>query len=153
MAGKATVARVTARAVGKNPVQTRRVTIPAADDQQIMKIPFLLPFALLALAGCTTTSEIIIDQKGVDMSRYEENLAECESYAEQVAVGEKTARGAASGAAVGGAIGSVSKNRETGEGAAIGAITGAAKGLNEGERDKVRVVKNCLRGRGYRVLN
>jgi len=54
---------------------------------------------------------------------------------------------------VGGAIGSVSKGRDAGEGAAIGAITGVTKGLSDGERDKVRVVKNCLRGRGYRVLN
>ena len=111
-----------------------------------------ISLSLLATA-CTTTSEIIIDEKGVDMTRYEDNLADCESYAEQVAVGKKTAKGAASGAAVGGAIGSVSGGRSGGEGAAIGAISGGAKGLNEGDREKVRVVKNCLRGRGYRVLN
>lgn len=112
-------------------------------------------FTLVITVACTTTSEIIIDDRGVDMAKYEDNLTDCEGFAEQVAVGEKTARGAASGAVIGGAIGSVSDSRhhDAGEGAAIGAITGGAKGLNEGERDKVRVVKNCLRGRGYRVLN
>ena len=118
-----------------------------------MKSLRLMTILLSAIAGCTTTSEIIIDQKGVDMSRYAENLSECEAYAEQVAVAEKAVKGAASGAAVGGVIGGIDDHRDTGEGAAIGAVTGAVKGLNEGERDKVRVVKNCLRGRGYRVLN
>ena len=134
-------------------VRTSRGAIPTKVDRQKMKFLFLITISLTVVAGCTTTNEIIIDQKGVDMSRYEENLADCESYAEQVAVGKKATKGAASGAAAGGAIGSVSKDRDAGEGAAIGAITGVTKGLSEGERDKVRVVKNCLRGRGYRVLN
>ena len=153
VAGKDAVARVTAEDMGIHPVQISRVTIPTTVDQQNMKFLFLIPFSLCVVAGCTTTSEIIIDQKGVDMSRYKENLADCESYAEQVAVAKKAAKGAASGAAAGGAIGSVSKGRDAGEGAAIGAITGVTKGLSAGERDEVRVVKNCLRGRGYRVLN
>jgi hypothetical protein len=118
-----------------------------------MKVLPLITILLSAIAACTTTSEIIIDEKGVDMSRYEQNLAECKAYSEQVAVGKKAAKGAASGAVIGGAVGSVSSHRDAGEGAAVGAVTGVAKGLNEGERDKMRVVKNCLRGRGYRVLN
>lgn len=105
------------------------------------------------VAGCTTTGEIIIDQGGVNMSQYEADLADCESYAEQVAVGQKAAKGAGSGAVVGGAIGAVDDRNDAGEGAAVGAILGGVKGLNEGERDQVRVVKNCLRGRGYKILN
>ena len=112
-----------------------------------------IAFLPLLVAACTTTGEIIIDTKGVSMARYEADLADCESYAEQVLVGQKSARGAASGAVVGGALGEVSNRRDAGEGAAIGAITGGVRGINEGERDQVRVVKNCLRGRGYRVLN
>ncbi len=121
--------------------------------RQTMKFLPLIAFLLWALGACTTTREIIIDEKGVNMSRYDDDLAECELYAEQVAVGEKAARGAASGAAVGGAVGAVSSHRSAGEGAAIGAITGVAMGTNDGQRDQVRVVKNCLLGRGYRVLN
>ena len=52
----------------------------------------------VVLAACTTTNEIIIDQKGVNMAQYEDDLADCESYAEQVPVGKKGAKGAASGA-------------------------------------------------------
>ena len=58
--------------------------------------------ALLPLLfACTTTSEIIIDEKGVNMAAYEQDLQDCQSYSEQVAVGEKAARGSASGAVVG----------------------------------------------------
>jgi outer membrane lipoprotein SlyB len=114
---------------------------------------FLL--ALLVIpAACTTTDEIIIDRKGVDMARYEQDLAECRGYASEVKTAEKGARGAASGAAVGGAIGAITDGSEgAAKGAGVGAVTGGARGLSQGERDEVRVVKRCLAGRGYRVLN
>ncbi len=108
----------------------------------------------LSVAACTTTDEIIIDRKGVDMTRYAQDLAECRDYASGVRTEEKAARGAASGAAVGGLIGAVVGDSDDAlEGAGVGAVTGGAKGINQGEREKVQVVKNCLRGRGYRVLN
>ena len=113
----------------------------------------MLAACLCGLFACTTTNEIIIDEKGVDMIAYADDLDECREYADQVLVGQKTAKGAASGAAIGGATGAVRSGRSVGEDAAVGAILGGAKGLNEGERDQIRVVKNCLRGRGYRVLN
>ena len=40
----------------------------------------LLPLVLVLPIACTTTDEIIIDKKGVDMARYEQDLAECRSY-------------------------------------------------------------------------
>ena len=114
----------------------------------------LVTVGLLLSISCTTTDEIIIDDKGVNMSHYEEDLAECQGYSEQVAVGEKTAKGAASGAVFGGLLGAaVGNSRDAQRGAGAGAVTGGARGLNEGERDSVQVVKNCLRGRGYKVLN
>ena len=119
-----------------------------------MKNRLPLVVAALAMVGCTTTDEIIIDRKGVDMTRYEQDLAECRGYAGDVRTGEKAARGAASGAAVGGLIGAVVGDSDDAlDGAGVGAVTGGAKGINQGEREKLQVVKNCLRGRGYRVLN
>jgi outer membrane lipoprotein SlyB len=119
-----------------------------------MKYPVLAAVMLLSLSACTTTDEIIIDKKGVDMSRYEQDLAECRGYSSEVKTGEKGARGAASGAVVGGAIGAIVDGTEgAGRGAGVGAVTGGAKGVSQGEREEVQVVKRCLRGRGYRVLN
>lgn len=114
-------------------------------------LPILLP---LLVAACTTTDEIIIDRKGVDEARYQADLAECRSYADEVRTGEKAVKGAASGAVVGGLLGAAVGNSDDAKrGAGAGAVTGAAKGVSSGERDKVKVVKQCLRGRGYRVLN
>ncbi len=114
----------------------------------------LLPLVLVLPIACTTTDEIIIDKKGVDMARYEQDLAECRSYSTGVKTGEKGARGAASGAVVGGAIGAITDGTEgAAKGAGVGAVTGGARGLSQGEQTEVRVVKRCLAGRGYRVLN
>lgn len=114
----------------------------------------LLVVLPLVLAACTTTDEIIIDRKGVDPARYEQDLAECQGYSQEVKTGEKAARGAASGAVVGGLIGAaVGNSRDAQRGAGAGAVSGAARGVSEGSREEVAVVKQCLRGRGYRVLN
>jgi outer membrane lipoprotein SlyB len=124
------------------------------DTEPPMRILLYAIPPLLLASACTTTDEIIIDTKGVNMAHYETDLAECQGYAEQVKVAEKGARGAGSGAVVGGLIGAIGGgSRDAAEGAGVGAVAGGAKGLNEGDRDKVRVVKNCLRGRGYRILN
>ena len=108
----------------------------------------------LVLTACTTTDEIIIDQKGVNMSAYQQDLAECQGYASGVKKEEKAARGAASGAVVGGLIGGITGGGSgAAKGAGVGAVGGGARGANEGERSEVQVVKRCLSGRGYRVLN
>ena len=118
-----------------------------------MKLAFSIVI-LLAVAACTTTDEVIIDTKGVDMARYEQDLAECRGFSDQVKTGEKGARGAASGAVVGGLLGAAGGNsRDAERGAGVGAVAGGAKGLNQGQREEIQVVKRCLRGRGYRVLN
>jgi outer membrane lipoprotein SlyB len=119
-----------------------------------MKRLNLILLATLVLAGCTTTDEIIIDEKGVDMVAYEKDLAECRSYGSKVKTSEKAARGVASGAVVGGLTGAIfggSSGAATGAGA--GAVGGGLKGADEGERTEVDVVRRCISGRGYHLLN
>lgn len=111
----------------------------------------------LAIAGCA--SDPIIDTKGVDQARYKADLAECRQYADQVSVTGNAAGGGllggAAGAAVGAAIGAVTGN--PGTGAAVGAAGGGTSGLiggtARGASKQDRVVRNCLRGRGYSVLD
>lgn len=106
-----------------------------------------------AVAGCAR-DRVIVDTKGADMSRYAQDKAECEAYAEQVNSGGKAAGGAVAGAAIGAAIGAIVGNSTTAaRGAGVGGVVGGAKGVAHGESEKTQVVKNCLRGRGYRVLN
>jgi outer membrane lipoprotein SlyB len=108
----------------------------------------------LFVTACTTTDEIIIDEKNVDRSAYEQDLTECKSSASGVKKGEKTAKGAGSGAVVGGLIGGiVGGGSGAAKGAGVGAVGGGAKGASKGEQSEVQVVKRCLSGRGYKVLN
>ncbi|MCH1554523.1 MAG: glycine zipper family protein [Luminiphilus sp.] len=123
-----------------------------------MRVILILTLGLW-LTGCASNrpfvDEPIIDRKGVDMSRYYTDKEECEAYADEVRTGEKVARGAVGGAVVGGAIGAiVNRGPDSAErGAGVGAVTGGVRGAQEGVRETERVVKQCLRGRGYRVLN
>ena len=123
-----------------------------------MRVVLILTLGLW-LTGCASNrpfvDEPIIDRKGVDMSRYYADKEECEAYANEVRTGEKVARGAVGGAVVGGAIGAiVNRGPDSAErGAGVGAVTGGVRAAQEGVRETERVVKQCLRGRGYRVLN
>lgn len=108
-------------------------------------------FAFCLVAGCA--SKPIVDRKGVDPVAYQRDLTECERYAQQVSVGQKAGTGAAAGAAVGAAIGAILGGVGTGEGAGVGAVQGATTGTVRGVRERRQVVRNCLRNRGYAVLN
>ena len=105
--------------------------------------------AAVLLSACA--SKPIIDTQNVDMVQYGKDLADCEHIAEQVATGEITAKSAAFGAGVGAAYGVI--GRGVGTGAATGAVTGGAGGLLKSDNEKAKVTKNCLRHRGYAVLN
>ena len=113
-----------------------------------------LPVLLgLLLAGCAS-HKVIIDKEGVDMAKYEQDMAACREYAEEVPTGEAVGKGAIGGAVVGGAVGAILGGRRGAETlGGVGVVTGAARGGAHSEREKAQVVKNCLRGRGYRVLN
>jgi hypothetical protein len=62
-------------------------------------------------------------------------LSDCRTVADEVSTGRDAAEGAA-GRMAGG-----------------GAVIGAAGKAGDAEQEKSQVVKNCMRGRGYRVLN
>lgn len=64
------------------------------------------------------------------------------------------AGGALGGAVIGGALGAIFGNSSTaGRMASGGAVIGGAGKAGEAEQEKGQVLRNCLRGRGYRVLN
>jgi outer membrane lipoprotein SlyB len=107
----------------------------------------------LALAGCAAHPDPIIDTKGVDPEQLAEDWDECEAYTEEIVIAEGVGKGAALGGAVGAATGAVSNRREVDEAAGLGAIYGGTRSGLEADREKQKVFKNCMRGRGYRVLN
>jgi len=105
--------------------------------------------ACIFTAGCA--SKPIVDTYNVDMVQYQKDLAECEDIATQVEAGEITAKSAAFGAGVGAAYGVIGGG--VGTGAATGAVSGGAGGLLKSDNEKAKVTRNCLRYRGYAVLN
>jgi hypothetical protein len=108
-------------------------------------------FVSVLAVACAAHPEPIIDTRGVDMAIYEADLAECSEYSKQIEPEKGVAKGAAGGAVVGAATGAISGN--VGEGAGYGGIWGATRSGLDADRDKQMVVKRCLRGRGYKVLN
>ena len=123
-----------------------------------MKIQ-ILALTILFLIGCASVEDLtgnnpIIDTLGVNMTHYNSDLAECQQYANDVEIAQKAAVGAASGAVVGGVFGAVLGNSDTAQrGAGVGAVGGGTRGIRQGIRERERVIKRCLIGRGYRVLN
>jgi uncharacterized protein YcfJ len=109
--------------------------------------------ATTLVAGCAAhSSKPIIDPAGVDMEQYEADIAACEEIATQV--DQKVGEGAARGALVGGLIGAVLGDTESVvRSAGVGAVAGGAGGAATTEKEKSEVVKNCLRNRGYQILN
>lgn len=107
--------------------------------------------AMPLLSGCLSHPEPLIDTQGVNMAQLEQDLETCEGFGDQVRIEKGVTKGAAAGGAVGAASGAVLG--DAGTGAALGAIGGGSRSAQIGERDKSRVVKNCMRWRGYRVLN
>ena len=111
---------------------------------------FLAGLAAAIIApGCA--SKPIVDTYNVDTVQYGKDLAECEEIARQVEAGTITAESAAFGAGVGAAYGAIGGG--VGTGAATGAVSGVAAGLLSSDNEKAEVTKNCLRYRGYAVLN
>ena len=80
------------------------------------------------------------------MAAYERDLADASSTAPDPAAcvaGTRRCRRRAIGAI----------NHDVGEGAAVGAVSGGATSAVKADEDKQDVVKRCMRGRGYKVLN
>lgn len=104
------------------------------------------------LAACTS-DRLIIDDRGVDPVEYEKDLADCEGFASKVDVlGDATAA-AVGGAIVGGVIGAaVGDGRTAQQIGGLGAATSGVKGAGRADRDKSTVLRNCMHGRGYKVL-
>jgi hypothetical protein len=110
----------------------------------------------LLIAACA--SKPIIDTQGVDLVQYQKDLQDCAEIAEQVNTGGTIAKSAGAGAAAGAGLGLVTSvitgdASAIGYSAAYGAVGGGTAGAFKADDEKAGVIKNCLRNRGYSVLN
>lgn len=119
-----------------------------------MRTTIIITFALLLLSSCGAPRPLV-DTKGVDQARYQQDLAECQAYAQSSwGAGTGAAVGAAGGAALGEVLGRTTgrmnqRSHLAGGGAVMGGVSGAASGA----RHQRTIVQRCLAGRGYNVLD
>lgn len=116
--------------------------------------PFCL-MVLFLLAGCGTTDrKPIVDTHGAPPSRYHADLEDCRVIAGQVDSGREIFIQSLAGALFVGAFGIFFGNTDfaaqaIGTGALMGATTGAGSAIEQ----RNTVLRKCLQGRGYTVLN
>lgn len=115
------------------------------------KLIYSLIALILVIAGCAAHPDPIIDMKGVDPNALAKDWRECEAYTEEIFISQGIAKGGATGAVVGAIGGAI--DGDVGRGAAGGALYGGTRSGLDADREKQKVFKRCLRGRGYRVLN
>jgi len=122
----------------------------------------IIAFLVLTLAvlGCQTYTPVVDPGSVRNDDRYYRDQAECKAIAKQGAPGWKdtakdTAIGGGVGAGTGALIGAIAGNTGAGlaYGAVIGGVAGGAKGIYSSEKGFNEIYRNCMRGRGYNVLN
>lgn len=96
----------------------------------------------------------LVDTAGVDEHAFSCDLRDCQDYAATVRTGQNAVGGAVLGALIGAAIGVlIGDNGDSARfGAKIGAADGALRGAAGSMAAKMNIVRNCMAGRGYRVL-
>lgn len=116
--------------------------------------------ALCFVIGCAQTNLsdsndiAIIDTRGVDENVFKKDYSECSDFAKNIDLTERTLKqgavAGATGAAVGAIIGGEEAAKKIGGSAAV---LNAVEANLDGRNEQAKIIKNCLRGRGYKVLN
>ncbi len=114
-------------------------------------VRFAALLATISIAGCAAHPDPIVDMKGVDPDALAQDWQECESYTEEILISKGIVKGTATGAAVGAIAGAI--GGDVGDSAAYGGLYGGTRSGLAADRERQKVFKRCLRGRGYRVLN
>ncbi len=106
-------------------------------------------------AGCAIPQHRpIIDMGNKSYSAYQQDLEECTNLSKQVDAGGQALEGAAGGAIIGALLAMAAGGRGyAGAGAKVGLLSGIVGGSARGVTEERAVLSNCLRGRGYSVLN
>src|ERR1700757_2130205 len=127
-----------------------------------MKVKIIsLSILFILLVSCAGYRPAIDPRSVQDEQRYRADLFECQDLAHRYA---DPANSAAGGAVIGGAIGAALGaliagifEGNVGQGAALGAVLGGTQGTiqggTSGEYRYRQIYANCMRGRGYNVLD
>ena len=105
----------------------------------------------MLLTGCAT-SQPIVDTDGVDLNKYYADLERCQHYQDQAKSNWQS--DALGGVVVGGLLGAIGGDAgDALEGAAVGSVIGGTGSLGHDAERKDHIIRECLRQRGYKVLD
>ncbi|MEO9779311.1 MAG: glycine zipper family protein [Sedimentitalea sp.] len=114
-----------------------------------------LPALFLATACANSGANYTPVIDGPKGPNYEADLAACQQLAASGGVVDGQVAGSTAAGAGIGAASTVIWNGNSdnlGEAAAVGAIAGLASGIARQNNSRENIVRNCMAGRGYRVL-
>jgi len=106
--------------------------------------------------GPASTYKPIVDNAGIrDAGQYEADVTDCQRYAGHIDPVASAAGNAVAGAIVGALIGAAIGDRRSFAryGATVGAANGAVAGAVNAGQMQGQIVRNCMAGRGYVVLD
>ena len=127
-----------------------------------MKTIAIILISSAMLSGCAAdmfamrpvSSLAVVDMQGVDQAKYAQDMRDCEEYASRVDVQGSTANAAALGGLFGAVLGGMAGNSSTAGWVGLLAAGESAGQANQKGMGEVKtILKTCLTGRGYRVLN
>lgn len=122
----------------------------------------LTVFSFISLTACQTYKPVVDPQSvgSENQDQYYIDQGQCQALAKQNSGGTEniardTAVGGAVGAGTGSLIGVITGDTVKGLalGSVIGGVAGLSKGVSDNERNYETIYRNCMRGRGYNVLN
>jgi len=125
-----------------------------------MKRIAVMVLLVFLLPSCATSYRPLVDPATiVDRDRYERDLSECGAIADQNVKSQQAATGAAGGALFGAGFGALlswifggSAGTGAAAGAAVGGVSGGVSGAGAAAGDYETIYRNCMLGRGWRVL-
>ena len=125
-----------------------------------MKKILIITAILLMPLGYVFAKPVVDPASIKNTDRYYRDDAECEAIAKNNkqgagSVAKDTVIGAGVGAGTGALIGAIGSGagKKAGYGAVIGGVVGGGSKIYKNHKEYDRIYKNCMRGRGYRVLN
>lgn len=112
----------------------------------------MLIAAMATLSGCATYAYQPVIMGYGNAEAKADALDDCRGYASRISPGRSAGAGALIGALLGAAIGSTVNSDFATELAGIGAAAGAVRGTGDALQARKKIVRRCLKAKGYTVL-
>ena len=117
-------------------------------------------FLIIITPSSLVSADPVIDPESItNVDKYYRDSAQCRALAENNSKGDAakdTIVGAGVGAGTGALIGAITGKKtakKAGVGAVIGGLGGGSRSVYQSKQSYNTIFKNCMTGRGYRVLN